>query len=285
MSRLSSALPGRPKVNPTGRRILSGVLLSAILLGGCQKDRAQAHFGKAEDALVHMNLAAARKEFHAAIEASPSSHLAGRAFYELGRMDDLYGNDPQKASGHYMKSLENLKDGKLRQRVSIDLATDLDHLGKPDEALAILRRLEGPDLLPSYEPRVWDLSARILEHEGRYAEALAYYKKVSARDGDSFRGQKAQFKAGLLENLTSDPHSAAADLQHFVDRYPGSPFAPIARFNLALTLDRLGDHQKALSILESIKDNYPNHDVVLQRMAEIRHEIREQSKQPDSKGS
>ena len=271
-------------MNWTGRRALTGTVLLLALLSACQRDHAQVHYNLAEEALIHMDLAGARKEFHAAIDASPNSPLAGQAFFELGRMDDLYGNDPQKASGHYMKSLENLKDGSIRQRVSIDLATDLEHLGKPDEALAILRGLDGSNLLSSFEPRVWDLSARILEHEGHYTEALGYYKKVSNRDPDSFRGQKAQFKIGLLENLASDPHSAQRDLERFVERYPDSPFAPVARFNLALTWDRLGDHQKALSILGSIKGSYPNQGVVLERMSEIRKEMRSAAKNSSGKG-
>ena len=265
-------------------RVLTGTLLLLSLLAGCQRNHAQAHYHRAEEALVHMDLAGARKEFHAAIKASPSSPLAGKAFYELGRMDDLYGNDPQKAAGHYMKSLENLKDGSIRQRVSIDLATDLEHLGKPDEALAILRGLDGSNLLSTFEPRVWDLTARILEHEGHYREALGYYKKVSDREPDSFRGQKAHFKIGLLESLASDLPSAQRDLGRFVKRYPDSPFTPVARFNLALTWDRLGDHQKALSILESIKGSYPNQGVVLERMSEIRKEMHSSSSSP-GKGS
>ncbi len=271
-------------MNRRGRRALTGTVLVLALISGCQKNQAQEHYNRAEEALIHMDLAGARKEFHAAIDGSPSSPLAGQAFYELGRMDDLYGNDPQRASGHYMKSLENLKDGSFRQRVSIDLASDLEHLGKPDEALAILRGLDSSNLMSSFKPRVWDLSARILEHEGHYSEALGYYKKVSDLDGDSFQGQKAQFKIGLLENLASDPHSAQRDLERFVDRYPNSPFAPVARFNLALTWNRLGDHQKALSILESIKGSYPNQGVVLERMSEIRKEMRSSGPSP-GKGS
>lgn len=221
-----------------------------------------------------MNLVTARREFHLAVGLSPSSRLAGKAFYELGRMDDLYNNDPENASRNYMKSLENLKDGQLRQRVSLDLATDLDHLKKPDEALAILKRLDGPDLLVSYQPRVWDLSARILDHEGRYQEAISYYRKVFAIDSDSFEGQKAQFKVGLLENMMGDPKAGAMALKSFVEKYPTSAFGPVARFNLALAWDQLGQHQEALSLLQSIQGTYPNPGVIEERIRAVRKELR-----------
>lgn len=246
-----------------------------LFLAGCHKDQAGSHFRKGTEALAHMNLVTARQEFHLAVGLSPSSRLAGKAFYELGRMDDLYNNDPENASRNYMKSLENLKDGQLRQRVSLYLATDLDHLKKPDEALAILMRLDGPDLLVSSQIRVWELSARILEHEGRYQEALSYYQKVSKSDPDSFEGQKAQFKIGLLENVTQNPQAGSLSLKAFVDKYPKSAFGPVARFNLALAWDRLGQHQQALALLQSIQGTYPNPEVVDQRIREIRKEIRD----------
>ncbi|MHB1285178.1 MAG: tetratricopeptide repeat protein [Leptospirales bacterium] len=261
----------RPKV----RRGLLAIWLPLFLfLNACHKDQAGSHFRKGTEALAHMNLVTARHEFHLAVGFSPSSHLAGKAFYELGRMDDLYNNDPENASRNYMKSLENLKDGELRQRVSLYLATDLDHLKKPDEALAILKRLDGPDLLLSSQVRVWSLSARILEHEGQYQDSLSYYQKVSKSDPDSFEGQKAQFKVGLLENLMEDPKAGSQSLQTFIDKYPKSPFGPVARFNLALSWDRLGQHAQALALLQSIQGTYPNPEVIYQRIQEVQKEIR-----------
>ncbi|MHB8423458.1 MAG: tetratricopeptide repeat protein [Leptospirales bacterium] len=257
------------------RRVLFAVWLPFCLFAnGCQKDQAGSHFRKGTEALAHMNIVAARKEFHLAVGLSPSSRLAGKAFYELGRMDDLYDNDPENASRNYMKSLENLKDGQLRQRVSLDLATDLDHLKKPDEALAILKRLDSPDLLVSYRPRVWDLAARILDHEGRYQEAISYYRKVSGNDPDSFEGQKAQFKIGLLDNMMEDPKAGATALKSFIEKYPTSAFGPVARFNLALAWDQLGQYQQALTLLRSIQETYPNPGVIEERIRAIQKEIR-----------
>lgn len=268
-------------MNPTHRRVALAAVLSAVLLsGGCHKDPAIAHFERGKEALGRMDLQSARNEFHEAIRLSPSSRLAGQAFYQLGRMDDLYNNDPQNAVRNYMKSLENLGDGPSRQRASLDLATDLEHLKKPDQALAILAKLDNPDLVPAYRTRVWSLSARILEHEGQYKDALGYYKKVAGADPDSFEGQKAQFKTGLLLNILGDAQGAAKVLKSFVDQYPRSPFGPVARFNLALSLDRIGHPKQALDLLLSIQDRYPNPEVIQRRIMSVKKEIQERNRNP-----
>ncbi len=254
--------------------------LGVLVLAGCHRDPAIAHFERGKEALGHMDLQSARTEFHAAIRLSPSSRLAGQAFYQLGRMDDLYNNDPQNAVRNYMKSLENLKDGPARQRASLDLATDLEHLKEPDQAFAILGKLDNTDLVPAYRTRVWDLSARILEHDGQYKEALVYYRKVVAADPDSFEGQKAQFKTGLLMNILGDSEGAAKTLTAFIGQYPRSPFGPVARFNLALSLDRIGHPRRALDLLLAIQNSYPNPEVIQRRIMAVKMEIQEKGRKP-----
>jgi tetratricopeptide (TPR) repeat protein len=262
-------------VNPKWPRILFAGALGALVLAGCHRDPAIAHFERGKEALGHMDLQSARTEFNEAIRLSPSSRLAGQAFYQLGRMDDLYNNDPQNAVKNYMKSLENLKDGPARQRASLDLATDLEHLKEPDQALAILGKLDDADLVPAYRTRVWDLSARILEHNGQYKEALAYYRKVVGADPDSFEGQKAQFKTGLLMNILGDSEGAAKTLKGFIGQYPKSPFGPVARFNLALSLDRIGHPRQALDLLLAIQNSYPNPEVIQRRIMSVKMEIQD----------
>ncbi len=249
------------------------LVLMILILAGCTRNRSEILYDKGIDALDHLDLVSARADFSGAIARTPSARIKGKAYFRLGRMDDLYQNDPLQATQDYMKALENLQGGGIRQKVSFFLARDLDRQGRSDQALEILEKIDPESLDNSFQGRIYLLMARIDEHREDYSKAAVYYKKVARVVPDSFSGEKARYKLGLMESFLGNTPEASSTLTAFLKRYPESPFDSVARLNLAAIDEKNGQYQKALELLNGLTASYPNPALINSRIMEIRKKM------------
>jgi tetratricopeptide (TPR) repeat protein len=251
------------------------VFLVFLLLsdGGCSKNRAEQKYDQGMVALEHLDLAGAREDFSGAIATSPVARIRGKAYFRLGRMDDLYQNDPLQASQDYMKALENLQGGAIRQKVSFFLARDLDRLSRSDQALEILEKIDSDSLDSEFQGRIYLLMARIYEHRENYLDASKFYERVIQAVPDGFTGEKARYKLGLMDAFLGNSSGASVRLAAFLKRYPGSTFASVARLNLASIDEKDGQYQKALDLLTALISSYPNPALINSKIMEIRKKM------------
>ncbi len=256
-------------------RPFCAMFLVLLLIGaaGCSKNRAERKYDQGVVALEHLDLAGAREDFSGAIAKSPVARIRGKAYFRLGRMDDLYQNDPLQASQDYMKALENLQGGAIRQKVSFFLARDLDRLSRSDQALEILEKIDADSLDNEFQGRVFLLMARIYEHRENYRDASRFYKKVVRSVPDGFTGEKARYKLGLMDAFLGNSSGASVRLAAFLKRYPDSTFASVARLNLASIDEKDGQYQKALDLLNALISSYPNPALINQRIMELRKKM------------
>ncbi|MHB1756487.1 MAG: tetratricopeptide repeat protein [Leptospirillum sp.] len=266
---------GLPRLDLILSRGFWAMFLVFLLVGqvGCSKNRAERMYDQGMVALEHLDLARAREDFTGAIAKSPVARTRGKAYFRLGRMDDLYQNDPGQASQDYMKALENLQGGVIRQKVSFFLARDLDRLSRSDQALEILEKIDADSLDSEFQGRIYLLMARIYEHRENYRDASVFYKKVVHAVPDGFTGEKARYKLGLMDAFLGNSSGASVRLTAFLKRYPDSTFASVARLNLASIDEKDGQYQKALELLTALISSYPNPALINSRIMELRKKM------------
>jgi len=261
---------------------LMGVLL---LVAGCSKSKSRLVYHEGVRAEKAFRFEEAAADFKKAIRIAPRSGIAGLSYYHLGIIEDRFMNRPDHAVEDYIRALENLSDIETRQKASFYLARDLVTRGRLNNALSVLKKLTESRPPESLGLRATDLTARILEREEHYRQALALYRKVmeGQRSEGNLMGRRAWLKVGLLEGLLGDPEKASGDLREFLRKYPHGPMAAIAEFNLARNLSEMGHDRQALALLSDVMGRYPNPDEVNAQITSIRKKMKEGANSAASK--
>jgi tetratricopeptide (TPR) repeat protein len=259
-----------------------GVLL---LVAGCSKSKSRLVYHEGVRAEKAFRFEEAAADFKKAIRIAPRSGIAGLSYYHLGIIEDRFMNRPDHAVEDYIRALENLSDIETRQKASFYLARDLVTRGRLNNALSVLKKLTESRPPESLGLRATDLTARILEREEHYRQALALYRKVmeGQRSEGNLMGRRAWLKVGLLEGLLGDPEKASGDLREFLRKYPHGPMAAIAEFNLARNLSEMGHDRQALALLSDVMGRYPNPDEVNAQITSIRKKMKEGANSAASK--
>ncbi len=224
----------------------------------------------------------AKEDFRKAIRIAPRSGIAGMSYYRLGEIEDRFENRPDRAGENYIRALENLSDVEIRQKTSFYLARDLVRQGRFENALSVLKKLDESSPGRSLLLRSDTLSARILEREEHYRQALDRYRTVWKRAGQDPIGMHAWLKVGLLEGNLGDLAGATRDLKDFLRAYPHGPSAAVAEFNLARALTAQGHHRQALALLADVMGRYPNPDEVNAQIVEVRKKMKEAESRRDN---
>ncbi|MCL5286291.1 MAG: tetratricopeptide repeat protein [Nitrospirae bacterium] len=226
-------------------------------------------------ALREFRIAEAEADFRKAIRIAPRSGIAGLSYYRLGEIEDRFENRPDRAGEDYIRALENLSDAETRQKASFYLARDLVSQGRLGNAFSVLAKLEESSPDRELLLRATDLSARVLEREEHYRQALDLYRRIREKAEREPVGRHAWLKVGLLEGNLGDHAAAARDLKDFLRDYPHGPSAAIAEFNLARDLSALGHDRQSLALLSDVMGRYPNPDEVNAQIAAVRKKMKQ----------
>ena len=253
------------------------LMVSLFLLVGCSKSKSRLIYHEGVRAEKAFRFDEAAADYNKAIRIAPRSGIAGLSYYRLGVIEDRFMNRPDHAIEDYIRALENLSDVDTRQKASFYLARDLVSRGRLNNALSVLKKLTESRPPEKLALRAINLTARILEREEHYRQALALYREVKEKQSSTgnLRGRRAWLKVGLLEGLLGNPAQASKDLKKFLIAYPHGPMAAIAEFNLARNLSDLGHDRQALALLSDVMGRYPNPDEVNAQIASVRKKMKE----------
>jgi tetratricopeptide (TPR) repeat protein len=254
-------------------------MAALTLLAGCSKSKSRMVYHEGVRAEKAFRLEEAAKDYEKAIRIAPRSGIAGLSYYRLGIIEDRFMNRPDHAIEDYIRALENLSDVETRQKASFYLARDLVSRGRLNNALSVLKKLTESGPPGRLALRATNLTARILEREEHYRQALALYRKVkeNRNSAGDLMERRAWLKVGLLEGVLGDPGQSAKDLKKFLIKYPHGPMAAIAEFNLARSLSELGHDRQALALLSDVMGRYPNPDEVNTQITSIRKKMKDKA--------
>lgn len=100
-------------------------------------------------------------------------------------------------------------------------------------------------------------AARMLEREGRFAEAAHTYAGLVTAHPNDENASRARFQAGICRYRIGDMDAALLDWRALVDAYPASADAPRARYWLGKTLWEQGATQEARGLLQALANEQP----------------------------
>lgn len=82
---------------------------------------------------------------------------------------------------------------------------------------------------------------------GNYADAARFFTRLNLPDLAPSDRARAQFKAASSHLRGGNNEAAVAGFREFINQYPGDPFTPEARYQLATLYSQLGRKQDALN--------------------------------------
>lgn len=236
-----------------------------ICLNATNFDRsAQNRFNTAKRLRAEGNFAAAAYEFNHALG---SKELQKNSFEQIGDIMKLLGNEP-KAAEYYKKAV-SVEPTDLNLRLSY--AKILDNIGESDAALNeysyVLEKstTENSDILYALEktfakkvkntPNNGNLNANmgaILQKEGRFDEALTYYKQAESLDPSNIN---TRINVGTLYQQKGDYRTAIKAYESVLILYPNNVNANYYR---AQCYDKLGDNKVAQEAYKKVIALDPN---------------------------
>lgn len=236
-----------------------------VCLNATNFDRsAQNRFNTAKRLRAEGNFAAAAYEFN---QALGSKELQKNSFEQIGDIMKLLGNEP-KAAEYYKKAV-SVDPADLNLRLTY--AKILDNIGESDIALNeysyVLEKstTENSDILYTLEktfakkvkntPNNGNLNANmgaILQKEGRFDEALTYYKQAEALDPSNIN---TRINVGTLYQQKGDYRTAIKAYESVLILYPNNVNANYYR---AQCYDKLGDNKIAQEAYKKVIALDPN---------------------------
>jgi len=89
---------------------------------------------------------------------------------------------------------------------------------------------------------------------------------------------EASFRIGVAQSLDGHPRDAEKTFRAFIKDHPDDPFAREARFSLATLLEERGELKESLQILETLRDNYPQAEVLEKKIDQVKERISKKKK-------
>lgn len=187
---------------------------------------------------------------------------SGRITVALERVANVLG----RAGEWNVQSELRLRMEWLRARLNVESGNYEEALARADETLDTIGELD----LSS------DLSAALISHLLLVAGEASYYLGGFEEGGDYFDRLRSDFPESgpsilsyliesRLESAEDNLVSAQQSLIALVDQFPESEFAPVALWEAALNAQQRGlpsNFQEAISILERLITDYPEHGLV-----------------------
>lgn len=235
----------------------------------------QNRFNTAKRLRAEGNFAAAAYEFN---QALGSKELQKNSFEQIGDIMKLLGNEP-KAADYYKKAV-SVDPSDLNVRLAY--AKILDNLGSSDDALKEYSYVmdkstsDNKDILYTLErtfkqklqntPNDGNLNANmgaVLQKEGRFDEALTYYKQAETLDPSNIN---TRVNVGTLYQQKGDYRTAIKAYETVLILYPDNINANLFR---AQCYEKIGENKIAQDGYKKVLALDPNNTYVKNQMLSV----------------
>ncbi len=264
--------------------LLALFLLSLSVLTSCGRpNRAPESYMEAEELLGRGKFLLAIDKYDAVAREFETTPFAPKSLYKKALIYNRFLKDKKRAVEAYYEVL------------SVYPHTDEAYAARSD--LAGIYSASG-DHTKAVEQYQWMLDSKrepAKEEEYRYIIALEYFKmndfeqaQAELKELLSMAVKKDIIAEALLLRgdtfyITGHIPEAIAAFEEIISRLPGRPVAIRARFNMAKALEDSDREDEALAILESLKDSYPNKDVLTRTIEGVKTRMREKKQKRTKK--
>lgn len=200
----------------------------------------------------------AAEHFLSVVEKDADGPFASQASLLLAQCYHR-SNALERAAKFYRKVIDE-GAGKYLSDALVGLGMLQQQVGKPQEALELLERVDAANGEAVRGPSARYYRARALFDVGRFDAAFDAFAAVAKQGGD-LAGDAAYWLA-KCRLRQGDPEDAAARLRSAIDTYDDGPWQPEMRYDLAVALARARDFPAAVKELKAFRRAYPEHAMV-----------------------
>jgi tol-pal system protein YbgF len=158
--------------------------------------------------------------------------------------------------GDARKQINVLTDSlKTNQKAVIELSISNDKLSRENQAL----RGQIEELKKNHEELNESLKSYYAELDSRLQKLEPQNEEVEGVEGMVQPGEKDAYDSARKDFQNGDLTKANKSLSEFINRYPSSPYLPLAKYWLANTQYAQKDYKPGIATAQSLIKEYPTH--------------------------
>ena len=211
----------------------------------------------------------AAKEYEKILSSIPPSLLKNKIYFQLGEIYNLYLNDHKKSIYYFERIIKDTSDIRWKIQAKEKLADIyFNHLRDFPKAERYYKKL--CHFFPKLEKRDFyqqNLGISYLE-QGHLKKAEVIFNQILIEKNHRFK-IKAYYYLGLVKFNSKKWHEAIVYWQNYLKRETNKNEFAKTKFLLANAYESMEELQKAHEIYYSILGEYPNSQVVRNRLESI----------------
>ncbi len=106
-----------------------------------------------------------------------------------------------------------------------------------------------------------------------FKQALLEYEALRSSYPDSQLQAEVRYRMGITLSLEGKEQEAEAVFREVISHWPQSPFALESKFSLATVLEERDELTAAMKVLEELKGDYPNTELLDRRLIQLRERL------------
>lgn len=247
----------------------------SVLTGCGGADKANMSYMEAEELLGRGKFLLALDKYETVAREFEATPFAPKSLYKKALIYNRFLKDKRKAINSYYEVLSVYPKTDEAYSARLDLAAIYsaagDHTKAVEQYQWILDSHREPQKAEDYRYIIALEYFKMSDFE----QAGAELKELLATAGKEDVIAKALLLRGETFYITGNITEASATFEEIISRLPESPVAIEARFNLAKTLEDSDKEDEALAVLESLRDSYPNKDVLERSIKGVKTRMKE----------
>ncbi len=256
--------------------LLATLVLANLVLPGCS-NKQESDFNDAQEYASRDQWRKAAQSYDQVIKRNPQSEIALKSMKEVARIHFMQTKDYKKSAHYYQllvlhSPIEEDRIDAQKQLASIYFESLQDY----ERAAIEYSKLAGSSRLDTEKATYKLAGARSYYYLGNYFQTLSEINETLNLKSE----QSTEFQARLLmgnvyvaqKNFTK----AAEIFRQIIEKFPEKALKENVYLVLSLSYEENGDYQKALEVLDKIKDIYEPKEYIELRLKRIKERARNQ---------
>ncbi|MDO9079504.1 MAG: tetratricopeptide repeat protein [Desulfuromonadales bacterium] len=261
------------------RRGLPGILLVLVLIfGGLLystyrlEESLETDFSLAAVAVGERNYQQALDYYEGIYRRNPTFHLAAQALFQGAEIKNLYQKRYPEALLDYLTLQQKYPDESALVRDSQVRIAEIYKIRQRDYPRAATEYRKALSLGVEHPDQIQYEIADSYFRQEDYPQAVEAFAGLRRDYPHSPLLAEAGYRVATVYSLLGESEAAIQTFREVTERWPTSPYAIEARFGLAAVLEERDNFAEALSLLHSLRGEYPNAEALAKKieMLELR---------------
>jgi len=251
------------------------VIPLAVLTSCGRPDRAPASYMEAEELLGRGKFLLAIDKYDTVARDFEATPFASKSLYKKALIYNRFLRDKERAVDAYYQVLSVYPDTDEAYKARADLAGIYSRAGDHTKAVEQYQWLVDSRREPDKEEQYRYIIALEYFKMNDFEQAQAELKELLSMAVKKDIIAEALLLKGDIFYITGKIPEAIKAFEEIISDLPGRAVVLRARFNMAKALEDSDREDEALVILESLKDSYPNKDVLERTIEGVKTRMRD----------